>query len=276
MIARVGQKAHNLARLVRCELGTPPFLVLPADGAADPMIHGVPIHENLHTQLLGLSATEQTTWAVRSSAIMYDSQNRLYSEDNAKFSTAGWFRTELNVPYKDLPRAIDSVRRAVRAPHVQKLASHFGVDPTRIETAIILQPFLVAQASAVVFLKSPFPAQLGSILICGCFGACIGLVHGQITGDQIWINRASGQISRVTVTKPIEFTSEPNGGLCEQDVEFGRQNEPALLEDDVRSIQRLVSQIEAEFGNDQVLELVKSREIWIPVQCRPAPPARTG
>lgn len=112
----VGGKARGLALLHRSGFRVPETWVVPA-GDASP-------------DLTDFTAPE--TWAVRSSATV---------EDDARYSYAGLFRTELGVATQDLPGAIARVAASGEAERVRAYQARLGLPAEPARVAVILQRY---------------------------------------------------------------------------------------------------------------------------------------
>lgn len=159
----VGNKAWRQGQMRRNGLPVPAAWVWPAEDA------DINTAQVL-TELRALGLDPQARYAVRSSGI---------AEDSAAQSFAGVFRSELQVPWHDIPAAM----QRVRASYTQAVGSeHTG--------GVIVQTMVDAQYAGVLFTRDP--GNAGAMLIEWVTGLGESLASGRASPTALRVGRVSG------------------------------------------------------------------------------------
>jgi rhodanese-related sulfurtransferase/phosphohistidine swiveling domain-containing protein len=159
----VGNKAWRQGQMRLAGLPVPPGWVWPAQDTA-------PGAATLLAELRALELDPKARYAVRSSGI---------AEDSAVQSFAGVFRSELQVPFAEVPAAMQRVRASYAAVAG---AAHTG--------GVIVQTMVPAEYAGVLFTRDP--GNAGAMLIEWVAGLGESLASGRATPDALRVGRVSG------------------------------------------------------------------------------------
>lgn len=176
-IEAIGSKAANLYWLQRKRVRVPKTLVLPFEAQSTYRREGRRFVERLRSQLESL-LDPNLSYAVRSSASL---------EDQAEHSFAGQFLSFLNVPAAQVIQAILQVLDSVRLPTVQAYLERNAISPDALQMAVIVQEYVPARISGVVFSKNPLTG-LDEIVVEAVLGSGDQLVQTGVTPFR-WVNR---------------------------------------------------------------------------------------
>jgi phosphohistidine swiveling domain-containing protein len=169
---------------------------------------------------------------VRSSATVEDSQ---------RYSFAGIFDSIPILVPGDLEPTIRQVWATVFSPRALTYLRDSGF--VRVPTmAVVVQRFLEADRSGVMFTRFPSPDGQERILVEHVEGGCEKLVKGEVTPDRVWIDPADGPATGV---------------------------EGALRSDDLTALTSLARAVEDIFGQPQDVEWVRYEGNVHLVQSRP-------
>lgn len=173
----VGNKAWRQGQMRLAGMPVPPGWVWPhQDLLATPA--------ELASDLLALGLDQTATYAVRSSGA---------DEDTAAQSMAGLFRSELQVPFAEVPAAMQRV-----------LASYTSELGTTHRGGVIVQRMVEAQYAGVLFTCDP--GNAGGILIEWVAGLGESLASGRATPKAVRLGRLSGRLFDATAPCPIDLT----------------------------------------------------------------------
>lgn len=234
-----GGKAVGLARLLRIGVAVPDGWVVTlradrlhrlgelSDGAIDALVSD---------RLLAEGQPADRRFAVRSSAD---------TEDSAKASYAGLFRTELNVPRDDVPGAVRRVLASLDSPSALVYARRLRVRAPEAMAVLVqeqLDPFL----SGVCFTAHP---------VTGAPSIVVEYARG--LGDAV----ASGAKAVGSYVLP----RRRSGGFADQQLAELDASTGGWL----RAVALLAVDVEAQLGGPQDIEwAVDDRGLWL-VQARP-------
>lgn len=171
--------------------------------------------------------------AVRSSAT---------AEDSSLTSFAGEFDTWVDVAGAD--DVIAHVRRcwsSVFAVRAIGYALRNGMDPARVEMAVVVQKMVRASAAGVMFTISPVTGDRSRIAIEASWGLGLAVVGGEVSPDRWVVDKvALTVVERTTGDKRIEYRH----GNRAVDVDPARRARPCLSDHQVIELARLGKRIE--------------------------------
>lgn len=207
--------------------------------------------------------------AIRSSALLINSSGKIIKEDSEALSMAGWFKSNLNVHISDIKGAIIDCYSIINSNILkQNIKNHFG-DNFKIKIALLIQDFYEAQKSAVIFTKSPYSFNKGNFLINTTYGACHGIVSGEITGDAYWINRTNYTTIQKNISTKRQMYVNNTHTITLVDVPKQLQKKETLSKYDLNTLVKLGMSIEKIFNFPQDIELIYHPIYnWIVVQTR--------
>lgn len=208
--------------------------------------------------------------AIRSSALLTDNNGNIIKEDSDSLSMAGWFKSNLNISINNLKDAIIDCYSIVSSYILnQNIKNHFN-DNVKIQIPLLIQDFYEAEKSAVIFTKNQYAYNRGDFLINATYGACNGLVSGEITGDSYWINRENSLINKKYISNKNKMYTN---GLCNInmiDVPYDIRKLETLSNKDIKDLFDLGMSVENCFNFPQDIEIIyTSTHGWTIVQTRP-------
>lgn len=237
----MGGKAASLSRLLRLGFPAPDGWVVTLYAGSlwlDGTLSDAELDDIVRERLSGAvtNMSEDTAFAVRSSAD---------TEDSARASFAGQFRTELHVPGNGLPAAVRNVLASVRNPSALTYARRLGV-AAPAAMAVLVQEQLAPLLSGVCFTVHPVTGEPAMVL---------EYAHG--LGDTV----AGGGAPDGTLVLP----RLPDGTV---DLDRLADLDPPVA-DRLAAVVSLAAGVERESGNAQDVEwAVDERGPWL-VQARP-------
>lgn len=217
-----------------------------------------------------LASMPPDIYAVRSSGTVKAGEVTLF-EDDIGFSMAGWFESMIGVPSHELFDAVISCYRSADAVRIQRMTAELDRKPQDVSLAVILQPYVSATRSAVLYTIDPFRVGAGThMLASGTWGACHALVAGETTGDAYRIPRDGGdpQVVRISA-KPWMWVLDEGSGMVRKPTPSAQVEASSLSGDDLNHLRDIGLLLERHFGLPQDVELVHSGSAWVAVQSRP-------
>lgn len=170
--ARVGQKALNLARLLRQGLPVPDGFVLPA---------GIDLDAAQQDTLFAAYARLGGAVAVRSSGTAEDLQGA---------SFAGQYRTFLDV--RQASGVVEAARACLASASQASAYARALSAPETGGMAVLVQRFVEPRAAGVAFTRHPMDPD--AMLVESHAGRGEALVSGEVTPDRYVLDRASGAV----------------------------------------------------------------------------------
>lgn len=271
-----GGKAYNLAKLSKARFPVPDWICLSAD-AFDVFLshHGLmsevfvegqnfdEIEKNVEELFLKkqipISVREELTVhlertglidhfvAVRSSGL---------DEDSGDHSFAGQFSSFL------FQKGVEAILRSIikcwasgwsaRALAYRK---ERNLPLTGIRIGVVIQKMVDAECAGVGFSRNPIDiADRDHLLLSGVWGLGEGLVSGLLAADEFIVNRQSLEYRETLAEKSLALRHAPAGGLFEQKVDPSKISVATLNSTEVKSISRMILEIEKSFAAPQDVE----------------------
>jgi phosphoenolpyruvate synthase/pyruvate phosphate dikinase len=246
----IGQKGHNLSRMWRAGLPAPPGFSVTWDA-----IESVDASE-LNCALAGLDAH---AFAVRSSAV---------EEDAVDASFAGVLLSRLNLTTtEDIFAALADIRKSAFAPAAMDYSRRRNL-PCPIRVAAVVQAFVPAEASGVLFMRDPEGERSGFV-VEACWGLGTGVVEGLVRPDR-WVISATGEIASAYIAdKDIAVVAGHRGGTAQMQVDASCRRRACVSPEALRELARLAAECERLFGSPQDIEWsVWDDRVWL-LQSRP-------
>ena len=226
----VGGKARALFALKNFPV--PPFFVL------DPRAYGLDkeqLHQELKQALKALCPNGEKV-AVRSSAL---------DEDGSSFSFAGQFESYLFVAPEEVPEKVLLVWQSAFSERVLAYRRENELQPSK-PPAVLIQRMVDADAAGVAFGADPVSGRRGIALVSAVFGVGESLVSGERDADTYEIDR-QGEITKRAIA----------------------EKNPALTDDQVKRVAKLVRRSGEFFGRPQDIEFAYEKNILYLLQSRP-------
>jgi len=198
------------------------------------------------------------SFAVRSSAIVEDSQNK---------SWAGEFDSYLNVSKKDILLSIKKCWASLLNKRAIEYAGGIS-EILKIKMAVIVQNIIVSDVSGVCFTRNPLDKNDNDIRIEAIFGFGDLLVQGEVIPDSYLVEKGSNLILEVIVQKQ-ELISRisKRGGMKVLSI-TGRYNQK-LSNKEIIELAKIIKRIEKIHGLGRDIEWCKKGEKFFILQSRP-------
>lgn len=257
----VGGKAASLSRLAQ-DYPVPPGFCLVAGARSGGCPDGSWLEKlaQAYHELGRRCADAQIAVAVRSSAI---------DEDGLEASFAGQFETYLNVT--GIEAVVEAVWRCWESARSERVISYRrsrGL-PQETPIAVLVQQFIRADVSAVVFSADPCQGDPSRVLINATWGLGESLVGGTVTPDLFAIDKTSLEQVLCQVSDKACMTVACCGGTREITVPRALRREPALDLRQMQNLARLAISLETCQGWPVDLECVLQNDQIYLLQCRP-------
>ncbi len=218
--------------------------------------------------------SETKFFAVRSAGMPVVNGKKI-AEDSKGISLAGQFESYLFVPVKNIPLAILHCYASLFS---ERNLARFNVvnDASYLwsQMSVLIQEAYPAELSAVVMTQDPIEGE-GCFGIEITYGACEGLVSGEIQGDLYLLEKNSGAIISADIgTKNSHIKYKPLLSWSEDNKISKKTSEKekacfAAPQSLIRSIYDMGMFVESHFGEPQDIELVVSRGQIVVTQARP-------
>ncbi|HEX5860082.1 MAG TPA: PEP/pyruvate-binding domain-containing protein, partial [Microbacterium sp.] len=203
---------------------------------------------------------EQAAYAVRSSAT---------AEDMPTASFAGQQDTYLNVVG---PAAVlQHISRCWASLFAERAVTYRlrnGFDHRKVQMAVVVQQMVFPHAAGILFTADPVTSNRKVVSVEAGFGLGEALVSGLVNAD-LYKVRAGEIVDKAVAVKRLAIHASPAGGTREQEIEAGRQEQPALTDAQVIRLEQLGRRIEAHFGRPQDIEWCLVDDDFQIVQSRP-------
>jgi pyruvate,water dikinase len=206
-----------------------------------------------------LSQLGTSAFAVRSSAIQ---------EDNDHDSFAGILISQLNIKtMAGVLSAIQDIRRSTLAPAAAGYSLRRNV-ASLVRIAAIVQSFVPAEASGVLFMRDPLSGA-DQVVVEASWGLGPGTVEGLVRPDRWVISSDTRVISAHIADKDVAVVPSENGGTTQVPVDAARRRRPCLSSESLDQLLRLAVECERLFGGPQDIEWATSEDrVWL-LQSRP-------
>jgi pyruvate,water dikinase len=285
---QVGNKALNLWRLGRAGLRVPPWFVLPSDlfesliepfsanmrelvKNGDDHVREVYVEQLLQvgrevlTSLvekeLNCRFRDVSRFSVRSSAV---------EEDSTRVSFAGIMDSYLFIHREDLIEKIAQCAGSALSKRAMIYRRTIEIPPWPILVAVIVQEMIPSAKSGVLFSRDPV-SDRKTIVINAGFGLGEGIVSSRVEADTLWLDAATGQVTRKEIaikrTKVVEAEPPHKGTKL---LPLGEILKPVLDSREISFLFEVMKRIETVFDYLQDVEWAfdESGHLYI-LQARP-------
>ncbi|CAM5469103.1 putative phosphoenolpyruvate synthase [Streptomyces spiroverticillatus] len=203
---------------------------------------------------------EADAYAVRSSAT---------AEDLPTASFAGQQDTYLNVVGADeVLRHVSRCWASLFTERAVAYRRHQGIDHRTVHMAVVVQRMVFPQSSGILFTADPVTGNRRTATVDAGFGLGEALVSGLVNPD-VFAVRDGQVVSRTIAAKQRAIEPLPGGGTREVTLDAGRQEQPALTDEQAVRLVELGRRIEAHFGRPQDIEWCLVDDAFQIVQSRP-------
>ncbi|WP_280400789.1 PEP/pyruvate-binding domain-containing protein [Nocardia carnea] len=150
-------------------------------------------------------------------------------EDGESDSFAGLFDSYLNIGPAELGERVRDCWLSGFSDRVVRYAFARGRPPVT-EIAVLLQRFVPARASGVLFTRNPATGSAAQVVVSAVYGLGEGLVSGAVDADTVVVDEAGTVVERTVGDKDIEYVPADGAGLAVVDVP-GHRRTAAVLGD---------------------------------------------
>jgi pyruvate,water dikinase len=259
VVSQVGGKSASLGRLMR-DYPIPPgfcLMVPPGPGLDDGQIAEI---EQAYTDLGRRCGQANPPVAVRSSAV---------DEDGAQASFAGQYETYLNITgAAEVVRAAQCCLESADSGRAQSYHRAHGLD-CAARVAVLVQQFIPADISAVVFSANPCNGDMTRVVINATWGLGESLVGGSVTPDLYEVRKLDLGIESCQIAEKECMTIACPGGTREVSVPRALRHEAVLNAAQVRQLAGLALALEQSQGWPVDLECGFWHGQLYLLQCRP-------
>ncbi len=203
---------------------------------------------------------EKDAYAVRSSAT---------AEDLPSASFAGQQDTYLNIIGEEaILQHISRCWASLFSDRAVTYRIQNGFDHRKVYLSVIVQKMVFPQAAGILFTADPVTGNRKVSSIDAGFGLGEALVSGLVNADNYKV-RDGRIVDKKVAAKKLAIYALKDGGTGEEAIEAGRQNMPALTDEQVVQLESIGRKIEAHFGQPQDIEWCLANGVFYIVQSRP-------
>jgi pyruvate, water dikinase len=192
--------------------------------------------------------------AIRSSAV---------GEDGAEASFAGQQQTYLwQRGARTVAQQVVRCWASLHSPEATAYRARFGAGARQPTMAVAVQRMVDARVAGVLFTLSPATGDRSMIAINASWGLGLGVVGGEVTPDEYWVDKVELAIRRRTiVAKPLEYRADVvEGGTRAVEVPAELRTRACLTDDEVLALARLGKRVEQHYGRPQDVEWAIARD----------------
>jgi phosphoenolpyruvate synthase/pyruvate phosphate dikinase len=199
--------------------------------------------------------------AVRSSAV---------DEDSASVSFAGQHETFLNVTgVEAVAAAVVWCWQSLRSSRAQEYRRQHGLSVEGARLAVLVQEFIPADVSAVVFSANPVTSGLDEVVINASWGLGESVVGGTVTPDTYVVYKATLKVVERQIADKRRMVVPVPDGTQEVDVPRFLRPRPTLEDNQAVELAELAVALESTMGWPVDLECACRAGQFYLLQCRP-------
>jgi len=199
--------------------------------------------------------------AVRSSAV---------DEDGASVSFAGQYETFLNVTGAGaVAAAVVRCWQSLGSQRVLEYRRQHGLPEEGVGLAVLIQEFIPADVSVIVFSANPVTGGLDEVVINASWGLGESLVGGTVTPDSYILEKATLTVVERQIGDKRRMAVPAPQGTEEVDVPRFLRARPALEDGQVAELAQLAVALESTMGWAVDLECAYHTGKLYLLQCRP-------
>ena len=255
-----GGKAAALSRLA-AGFRVPPGFVLTTQAFERPLGLIEAILGTAYRRLGHTVGDETPRVAVRSSAV---------DEDGAATSFAGQHETYLNlVGVEQVVEAVARCWESARSERALGYRLHHGLAAGEPTIAVLVQQFVPADVSAVVFSANPLTGARDEVVINASWGLGESIVGGTTTPDTVVVGLPACEVVRRVVGAKRRMTVSVPGGTREVEVPALLRSRLVLTDEQALAMARLAVALEQTVGHPVDVECALAGGELFLLQARP-------
>lgn len=265
----VGGKAANLGEMTRLRLPVPRgFCVTTAAYERMRPTPGAVADAGLSAEV---EEAIVSAWERQGARLSYAVRSSATAEDLPNASFAGQHATFLNIRGQEaLLEAVRFCWASLFSDRATVYRAQHEVDHEPVAMAVLIQEFVPAAVSGVLFTADPVTGDADRIIIEATWGLGEALVSGKVSPDRIVLDKQSLRVLSYDIAdKPLETVPGPAGGVREQPVAEQRRRAPCLGERTARRLGKLACRVERAFGVPQDIEWAVNQGRVVLLQSRP-------
>lgn len=200
--------------------------------------------------------------AVRSSA---------QDEDGSRYSFAGQHDSFLFVRAEDAANKVAAVWRSAFSERALAYRRDLGLSSIPHPPAVLIQRMVNAEVSGVAFGAEPVSGRRGVAIVTALYGLGTALVAGESDADTYHVDREGRILYRYIATKRLAHRCDPDSpdGIRGADISEEHAKRPALNDDQIRAVARLVRRAGRHFSRPQDIEwAIENGRLYL-LQSRP-------
>lgn len=159
-------------------------------------------------------------------------RSSMAGEDGTADSYAGLFDSYLNIGSAELCERVRDCWISGFSDRVVRYTFARGRRPVT-EMAVLLQRFVAARASGVLFTRNPATGSTRETVVSAVFGLGEGLVSGAVDADTVVVDEAGDVVERTVGAKDVEYVPAEGAGVAVVDVSPGRRATSVLGDQEV-------------------------------------------
>lgn len=255
----VGGKGASLGEMTNVGIPVPPGFVITTEAYRQFYNQEIPIdvQEEILKAFDDLGAKRV---AVRSSAV---------AEDSLSASWAGQLESYLNVTKEELIDKIRECWSSIRSERALAYATQQNISEDQLLVAVVVQKMVESEASGVMFTINPITKDTTEVVIEAGFGLGEMLVQGMITPDNFIVDKDGLEIKNKDIHAQETMLIFQEGENKEVPVPTDKREEPAISEEQVKTLTNLGIKIENHYGSPQDIEWAIEDDAVFIVQSRP-------
>jgi pyruvate,water dikinase len=200
-------------------------------------------------------------------------------EDALSHSFAGQFDSFLNV--RGLEQVVAHVKRCWASAFNERATLYrreHGLGSRASAMAVIVQRFVKAEKSGVLFTVNPSSGRGGELVISSVYGLGQSLVDGSVDADTIVLDRLTGRTDELHIGEKHErvVPAVDASGCVTVGVPLEEQSTLSLAAEEIATLSRVGIEIEDAFGGPQDVEWAfEQGTLWV-LQSRPVTGLEAG
>jgi hypothetical protein len=254
----VGGKAYNLGKIARAGFPIPRGFVITTRVFREWIKKAEQLDANVSDQISNaFQLLKLENVAVRSSSTV---------EDLSQASSAGVYKTSLNIKKEEVVNAVIEGFRSFYEPNAQAYRSEKAIKEGA-DMAIIVQEMINAKVSGVLFTRNPLnrDANEDEFVINATFGLGEPIVSGRVPGDTFILDKTNNSIKESIITQKDTMLTKDG----EIDVPESIKSVSTLNNLQISQLIQIGKKLEELFGAPQDIEFAITHDkIWI-LQSRP-------
>jgi pyruvate,water dikinase len=191
-------------------------------------------------------------------------------EDSSDSSFAGQHTTLLNVVGAEaIATAVLQCWQSAFSARARAYRAHHGLANNDVRMSVLVQQFVNADCSAVLFSADPVTGRRDELVINAAWGLGESIVGGTVTPDTYRLRAADLKVVAQQIAVKQRMATAIPGGTREVSVPRFLQHQPALNAEQAVALGQLAHDLEAIAGQPVDIECAYQDGHLYLLQCRP-------